>query len=360
MGRVALLCAILLAMPAMARPPDAQRALLSRGVNITGWFRYPTRRAPKPLEAWMADSAMADLRQAGFTFVRLAIDPAVVDTAEMRDIAVSAVCRFQHQGLAVVVDAHPTSWKLEDPAAQARLTEFWTVMAPALRRCDPLSLFPEILNEPVFAGQSDAWAALQAAILPVVRSALPDSTIVVSGHDWGSIAGLSALTPVADANVVYSVHFYEPAELTSLAAYRHDVDRPALATLPFPVEDQDACLRRADVAEGMDATAALMRCYCRFGWDARSIPRLVEHSAVWARAHDAVIVVGEFGASVQLNAPARLAWLRSARLAFEAAGFGWALWGYDDSMGFDVPRPPRNPMLDGNILTALGLPVQSR
>jgi hypothetical protein len=38
-----------------------------------------------------------------------------------------------------------------------------------------------------------------------------------------------ALTPVSDPNVIYSIHFYVPTELTALAAYRAGLDRAALA-----------------------------------------------------------------------------------------------------------------------------------
>ena len=66
--------------------------------------------------------------------------------------------------------------------------------------------------------------------------------------------------------------------------------------------------------------------------------------------------MGEFGASARLNTPARLAWIAAVREACERAGIGWALWGYDDVMGFDLPRPPPfRPALDPALLTALGL-----
>ena len=61
----------------------------------------------------------------------------------------------------------------------------------------------------------------------------------------------------------------------------------------------------------------------------------------------------EFGAIATLNTPARLAWLTTTRQAAEAQGIGWALWGYDDSMGFGAHTP--DPPLDPALLTALGL-----
>ena len=69
-----------------------------------------------------------------------------------------------------------------------------------------------------------------------------------------------------------------------------------------------------------------------------------------------MLLAGEFGATAMLNRVARLAWLRSVRESFEAAEIGWALWGYDDVMGFAVARPPGNrPGLDRDVLVALGL-----
>ena len=69
-------------------------------------------------------------------------------------------------------------------------------------------------------------------------------------------------------------------------------------------------------------------------------------------------LAGEFGASARLNSAARLAWLRLVRSTCASNGIGWALWGYDDVMGFDVRRPPGNkPELDRSVLKALGLTV---
>ena len=66
-------------------------------------------------------------------------------------------------------------------------------------------------------------------------------------------------------------------------------------------------------------------------------------------------MVGEFGASQHLNTTARLAWLRTVRTACEGQGLGWALWGYDDVMGFGIARPDVRARIAPDILSALGL-----
>jgi endoglucanase len=224
-----------------------------------------------------------------------------------------------------------------------------------LRSLDPARTVPEVLNEPVFPGDPAGWAALQHAVLGDIRSVLPHATVVLTGQDWGSIGGLLALTPEADPNVVYSFHFYDPAELTSLAAYRPGLDRAALARLPFPVDDRSRCSAVADRAADR-GTADLMRYYCGLGWNAAQVGTSIGRAVAWGQQHRVRLLAGEFGGSAALNPAARLEWLRIVREAFEANGIGWALWGYDDVMGFNIARPPGpRPALDRAVLGALGM-----
>ena len=103
-------------------------------------------------------------------------------------------------------------------------------------------------------------------MLADIRQALPQATVVLTGQDWGSIGGLLALAPESDPNVIYSFHLYDPAELTSLAAYRPALTAWRLARLPFPVTDRTSCEATADRSAD-PATRDLMRYYCALGWD---------------------------------------------------------------------------------------------
>lgn len=348
-----LLLALLLSHPA---PVSADPAPLGRGVNITGWFRFPISRDPGVLAAYLSDQALAGMRTAGFDFVRLAFDPDATSDPAIEAELIRAIGRIQRKGLTVVVSPHPVRWRLEDQPQ--RLHDLWRRLAPRLRSLDPARTLPEVVNEPVFPNDAAGWATLQHAVLADIRAALPKATVVLTGNDWGSIKGLVALTPEADANVVYSFHFYEPADLTALAAYRSGLDRAALARLPFPIVDQAACLAIAGTTRDAP-TRELIRYDCGLGWDEATLRRPVEQAAAWARLHRVRLLAGEFGASTALNAPARLAWLRAARAAFQAEGIAWALWGYDDVMGLAVPRPPKpRPTLDPAVLAALGLQAE--
>jgi endoglucanase len=347
-----LLLAWLLACSGIA---DAGAVTLTRGVNVTNWFRYPPSRDPVVLAKYLNDQALADLRTAGFDFVRLAIDPDVVSGDAPGAVLIAAIRRIQTHGMAVIVSPHPHTWQVE--TGGDRLVAFWRELAPKLAALDQARTLPEVLNEPVFPNDPVGWAALQHRVLGEIRHVLPLVTVVLTGNDWGSIGGLLALTPEADRNVLYSFHFYDPAELTSLAAYRHDADHAALRRLPFPADQGSDCDAAAD--ESADApTRDLMHYYCSLSWDAPRIAAMLDRVAAWSRWHGVRLLAGEFGASAELNAAARLGWLKTVREASESRNIGWALWGYDDIMGFALRPPPGvRPELDHAVLSALGMTV---
>jgi hypothetical protein len=354
---------MLIARPdlAAARPPADHVAVLQRGVNLTNWFRFPADAGAAAIRAYLGDAALEDLREAGFTFVRLAVEPEYLHgDASRRAVLVEQIARVQRHGLAVIVALHPQKWRLESsPADRAALLDTWRSLAPALRKLNPVLTVPEVLNEPVFPGSANEWMALQESARVIIRSALPANTIILTGNDWGSISGLLAMPASQDPNVVYSFHFYDPTELTSLAAWRPGLDTALLARLPFPTTDSPSC--NSVVSEGDSPTAEVARFYCAQKWSAASVAERIRLASDWARRRDTVLLAGEFGATTRLNRSARLAWIASVRRACEAEGIGWALWGYEDIMGLAIPRPPgTRPRLDEGVLEALGLRFTNR
>jgi endoglucanase len=340
-----LLLSAVLAGPAAAELPPS----LHRGINITNWFRFPASRDQAVLRSYLDDASMDQLRGAGFTFVRLAVQS---DMLTERGPLADAILRLQQHKLAVIVALFPSGWQAE--SEPSKVIASWQTLAPLLRRYDPAFTFPEILNEPVFAADPALWAALQHQALQAIRTILPKNTIVLTGADWGSTSGLLALTPEADANVIYSFHFYEPPELTALGAYRQGLDSEAMAKLPFPVSDPIRCETLAAVTHDA-ATAGLIRFYCAQRWDAAKVTDRIAAVGTWAHENHVNVIAGEFGATNRLSRESRLAWLAAVRTTCEQQGFAWALWGYDDSMGLAVHPPGRPHQFDPGILSDLGL-----
>jgi endoglucanase len=323
------------------------KPFLRRGVNLTNWLRYPPSYDRVALASYISEAAMAGLRRTGFDFIRLMVQPSVV-TGDRINLVTGAIARLHRHRLVVIVGPYFGA----DPDAAA-LVDFWQRLAPVLRPLDPGATVAEVLNEPVFSGGAAEWWKLQTDIVAMIRTDLPGRRIVATGNDWGGIDGLLALHPVDDPNIIYSFHFYDPAELTSLAAYRPGLDRAALARQPFPM-GASGCAAAEATPDA--ATRDLIRFVCATRWDEAAVDARIAAAASWGTRYRVPVLLGEFGATAALNAPARLAWLSAVRRACEARGIGWALWGYDDAMGFGVrPAGGGAPALDTAVLGALGL-----
>ncbi len=360
--RVALLFALLGGM-AQAEVPAAHRATLARGINVTHWFRFPPRNDPAALQAYMADAQLQALKRAGFTYIRLPVQPEIVQQPDGRlepqrqAALLQAVRRIQAAGLGVMIEPHPHNWSLETSEPQRRqLLAFWRNLAPQLRGLPTALTFPEVVNEPVYPNAAAAWAGYQQELLAAIRESLPQHTVILTGANWGSLDGLRALQPVADRNVVYTFHTYEPQILTTMAAFEQGLDRAALGRLPFPVRDRGACEASLE-GSSHGRTRDIGRWYCSQGWNEQKVARdIIAGAAEWARRHNAVVAMTEFGASHQMNGESRQRYLQALREAADAAGIPWALWGLDDGMGFPLRINAAEPLrLDAGTLRALGL-----
>ena len=208
-------------------------------------------------------------------------------------------------------------------------------MAPALRALPAELTFPEVVNEPTFDDPA-GWDRLQAQLLQTIRTALPLNTVALTGTNWSSIDGLLKVTPVADTNVVYTFHDYEPTLLTLLGAWDPAIDRAALgARLPFPVNEAGC---RNAIAEMPDNhTRAVLRFWCTQSFTEASVAADLQRATAWGRQHGVSVAMTEFGASNGLNRPARDAYFTAIRRAAEAQHLPWAIWSLDDHTGFDRP-----------------------
>jgi endoglucanase len=67
-------------------------------------------------------------------------------------------------------------------------------------------------------GKSGDLDAFNRRIVAAIRGVDRDTPVLVEGYGHGNVAGLAALTPIDDAAILYSLHFYEPWNYTSKRA----------------------------------------------------------------------------------------------------------------------------------------------
>lgn len=347
-------------------------ARLRRGINLSHWFAQSPRGdySEAHLKTHTTERDVALIKGMGFDHVRFTIEPApLLDEAAparlrpeyLRHLD-AALDMLLASGLAVIVDIHPADeFKLRlkaDDRAVAAFEDFWRSLARHLSGRDPERLFLEILNEPVIE-DAYRWMGIQARVAAAIREGAPRHTIIATGPRWSNVNELLRIEPVADRNVIYNFHFYEPGTFTHQGANWGADFWPYLKNIPYPSSPEAVAGLLASV-ENRTARGAL-REYGEQRWGAARVEREIAPAVEWARRRGVPLTCNEFGVYRAYAPPeARLRWIEDVRRALERQGVGWTMWDY--AGGFAVaPRAEGRATPDPKTLAALGLrpPQQS-
>lgn len=340
---------------------------LTRGLNLSHWFAQSAGGyGPEHLAGFVTDRRLDQIAKAGFTHIRLGLEPSALfenSSEEARLIPAvlerldAALDRIGKRGLATVLDLHPVGASKEPlltPAGADALVNRWALLARRLAGRGGDGLVLEILNEPEPL-TGDAWWILQERALRAIREAGAAGPVIVNGGGWSSVNDLLGRRAYADANVIYTVHYYAPLLFTHQGAdWTWDVAR-AIEGLPWPIAAAQAD-REANAAARNERARDILRADIASGRFTReALDAELDRLAAWARAEFASIYVGEFGAYAR-TAPqtARLSWLRACREGFEQRSFGWAVWDSSPSFGL-LTGEGTAARLDPAALHALGM-----
>ena len=369
-----LIALLALVMPAAAqdraagvRTAFARAQHLRHGINASEWFAqsasdYSAARTNRYTDA--GDIAL--MAQLGFDNVRLSIDPTPLEqyphgleglNAEFLARLDRAVDTMLADGLAVQIDLHPEGSYKERLAtnddAVDRLTILWRRLAAHYASRDPERVFFEILNEPEVRDPY-RWAGIQARLAAAIREAAPYQTIIATGPNYSDIVDLLAMRLLADGNVIYTFHFYDPHEFTHQGAgwgeawwnYTHGIPYPATEALM-----QGLLHQVPDPANRFE-----LENYWLNHWDTHHIRLLIDEAAAWGQANHVPLICNEFGAYREFSDPiSRATWIHDVRSALEADGIGWAMWDYRGGFGVVYKQDGQPARVDGAIVGALGV-----
>ena len=343
--------------------------------------------------------AFAKLRAQGFDTVRIAADPspllALAGTAREAGLLTNLrqrVLEAQAAGLKVVLDLHtyPHAGDVGDIdgilASTAKFAAYLRMVAKVAAKIADLNpdiTAFEVMNEPTQdcdAIHSDPtksdWPAKLKRLHDTARNAAPKLPLVLSGACWGGSKGLSVLdpAPLADDNVLWSFHTYDPFIFTHQGASWTNSIQMFLMGLPFPPS------RVTDAIQGKAVTAARVRAAAstnplaaqatrpalrQMVMDYRqgpsdAISASITEATTWADARGiphSRLFLGEFGALWVDDAGSRMdpgshnRFLSAKRLAAEAAGVGWAVWSFSGNFGITDQKARLYP----GVCIALGM-----
>jgi endoglucanase len=375
--RMILACLLLcssFASPAFAGalPPPATVAarraqLLHRGINASMWFAQAHDYSAARLRGYTTAQDIALMHAMGFDHVRLSVDgDELVRNAPPNGLNATFVAELDAalntiliDGLRVIVDVHPSDeFKRQlrsDDDAITRFIALWSALAGHYAQSDPERVFFEVLNEPEFE-DAQQWNAVQTRAIAAIRQAAPRHTIIATAEHYSGLIDLLALEPVADPNVIYTFHDYEPFPFTHQGATWTTEAVQPLRRVPYPSTPENIA-----TAVGQEQSLVDRYWINTYGlnrWDAARIRAELNFAGKWAALHHVPVYCGEFGVHEPYADPAmRAAWLRDTRTALEEQGIGWAVWDYQGSFAVVTKRDGKAEPIPG-IADALGLHAQ--
>ena len=342
-------------------PADRIRAL-SRGFNADGWINGSKSTPP-------STALLVELRQAGMSHVRLPVPAerlmrrfaAQAERDEARLALDRALTTLTSLGYSVSVDLHPGDrfnqlHRQEPSAALRELKDAWTDLAHIMQRHPADRIFAELLNEPDV--DADQWQGEAEELASTVRQLLPQNTIIVGPVNWQRADSLPGFRPLADLNVVYAIHFYDPMAFTHQGHWDSNDPLHDIFGLPYPIRaDAPEVQRLRTELLNRQKTSALelLDRAIAASADGNGIDKWLEPAVAWQQRYSRPIIINEFGV-LKAGAPpeSRLRWLSSVVTYATQQCWGWTHWELAQGFGLVNDKTGRP---DAGVMRALLRPA---
>ena len=338
-------------------------AQLDRGINASGWFGGWGDYTPERTSAWITADDLKLMRSLGLHYVRISVDPVYFgygpadapSKAALWKRLDDAIDSVLNAGLAVDLCVFPRDDYKQQLSTQHGADQFlflWAALAKHYANRDPDHLFLELMNESEVQDPY-RWIGIESAAVTTIRRADTVHTIIASGAHYDSLDDLLVTEPLADANIIYTFHFYEPYQFTHQGATWGSPEWLYYKNIPFPATV--AQLQPTMDAIPNDNARYQLYLYAAGGWGPEAIRQRIAFAAAWGHEHNVPILCNEFGAFRDTAPPdSRARYIEAVRSALEANHIGWAMWDWSGNFGLTT-RKDDHTTVDPAIARALGL-----
>jgi len=231
-----------------------------------------------------------------------------------------------------------------------KAADLWCYLAKRYRNVSPDNLFFDIYNEPPHM-DPQKWKDAAYNIVSAIRQVDKRRTLLVGASNYNSIYELSRFVRLADENIIYAFHFYEPFFFTHQGA-EWIGDQVSTTGVPFPYErgkNFPSLNPRAKNTPGESH-------YNEYPLDGneRSIHDKLMLVKNWANYYDIPIICSEYGVYNKYADPdSRCRYIKAVRTELKALDIPGILWDYNSNFSIFTGKPSLN-TLPGCMKEAIG------
>jgi aryl-phospho-beta-D-glucosidase BglC (GH1 family) len=316
-----------------------------KGVNLGGWISQFSEFDENHFITFITEDDIHTIAGLGFDHVRVPVDYTVLqdEDGRIREAGFRhlADCRRWCEAchLNMLIDLHECYGYSFDPlkrgmdrkrffydeSLQQRFLNLWKEIAVRFAPWQEQVAF-EPLNEVVLPEVSDAWNALAARYIRMMRTIVPDSYVVIGGVRYNNVLSVPLLNLPADDRLVYNFHCYEPMIFTHQGAYWVD-GMPSDFRIGYP----KTLAEYKEAGECLDADLAGAVYEKGIRDIGEGFFEDIFAPAIKKAEHDNVpLYCGEYGVIDLADNRDKIRWLRDIHSAFQKSGIGHALWNYKE------------------------------
>jgi endoglucanase len=321
-------------------------ASLDNGISIS-WLEQTWNKdalTQKPLKS--ADFEL--LKQLGFKSIRL---PVAFAYFEAEHIPVEQI--FSHidsivkqcdlYGFKLIIDYHygnfnDTNYLTETP----KIIDLWLKLTKRYLHKSHDNLFFELYNEPVHMNPQ-IWKDAAYNMVTAVRKIDKQRTLIIGASNYNSIYELSRFVRLADENVIYTFHFYEPFLFTHQGA-EWIGDQESTIGVPFPYNAEKIPILNPK-AKNTDGEKNYNQ-YPRDG-NEPSVRDKLQIVKNWAGKYDVPVICGEYGVyNKYADQDSRCKYIKAVRQTLKMLNIPGILWDYNTNFSIFNGEPSINNLPD--------------
>jgi endoglucanase len=291
-------------------------------------------------QTWNKDILTADaltnidfelLKRLGFTSIRLPVAFEYFEDKHIPDEQIfSHIDNIVRQcglyGFKLVICYHSGSFNDDNYLTETpRIADLWVKLAKRYIHVSPDKLFFELYNEPPHM-DPQKWKDAAYNIVTAIRKIDKQRTLIVGASNYNSIYELSRFVRLADENIIYTFHFYEPFLFTHQGAeWVGEQESTVGVPFPYSAENFPVINPKAKNTDGE-------KNYKEYPVDGneQSVKDKLQIVKNWGNKYDVPLLCGEYGVyNKYADIDSRCRYIKTVRQALKTLNIPGMLWDYN-------------------------------